>query len=245
VVEAASFRLLVYASPDDLAPIVVRRTPVHDGPRTAAPPATGRVELLPGAVVDIVQRRAGWAEVAHRTEDGVEVRGWIPRDTVGSRFAPGDVATPSLDAHTIGLEPGATVRRGPKSEPLVSVPEGARWTARDLGRAGRYRRVRLSAPCRPGFVAEGVVLRSETGRPDPQPVQCTPASAASWGELADAPRRLLAPGTTLLERADGDVVGVTLSETEVADTGDGALWLASPWGPLPVAVPTPLAPPDG
>jgi hypothetical protein len=246
VAEFGGVRMLLYASPEDLAMIVRRDGPLHEGPGAPAPEADARVELRVGAVLDVQQRRPGWVEVVVR--DGPhELAGWLPQDVVGVEFEPPEVDPLPPPGRQLRLAaPGTIVARDGTTVVYTLGDTQPQWWVSAQQRRGRLTRVRYDPPCDGRWRVEGYVptpRRKRREHPDPSSSPC-PAGAGVLPMQDDAePRVRLGARTILLERPAGQPVGITLRPVEVVDRGDDTYWLPSPWGPLPVAIADPQTTP--
>lgn len=251
VVTDGDVRLLVHVQRADAAPVIARRAPLRPSPTTVLgdPPRRGHVVLLPGAWVDVVERRDGAVKVAYAYEDpmgtdDLHASGWVDADAIGST---GTILRPED-------RPTDTVLIARRPTPLLRTPGGKRLARVDADEAVFVLRPRKAdgmhlvehePPCVDvhafvGFVAARNLWHPYTnnvhgcGRVGDEP------PPPLWGEAEAAPRVHVAAGRFLIDTASPTVVGCVVRATELADLGDERVAVPTMWGPLAVA----LAPED-
>jgi hypothetical protein len=226
--------LLLWIDADDVAPQLVRVTTLHDRASMITKAGDGVLELAPGELLEVLERRGPAARI--RTRDEPALTGWIDATALGTTWE-SKPFTLRLDAlikagTTIAVRPG-----GPALHRLAPMVTG-KHDAFVIAKRGAWLEVEVVEVCRPMVRVRGFVRASTTEIVGPMGggSSCGRGSGSgvpSWGELANAaPERFAA--NTELQSADAKLVGRMRSDGELRRGQDGVLRIVTRWGLLPV-----------
>lgn len=230
--------LLLWIDAEDVLPQLQRTVVLHTDATLSSKPDEGTIELAPGELVEVLERRDELARVG--TRDG-GLTGWIDAGALGPTWENGGFERTEQFAR---VRPGTSVLARPGGTALFVLPDRDEHDARVLGKQTGWLRIEYVAPCRTTLRVRGFVRANTTEVTDEEPFglgTCgaggRPAPAApGWGALRDAPPQRLAIDTPL-RTADGLLVGRVQRDNDLRRGADGALHAATGWGLLPVHAP--------
>lgn len=239
VITDADVTLLVWVDAGDLAPQLQHPAAIAGG----AAGSRSSVELAPGEIVHVEAARGDRRRV--RTRDGL--RGWVDVDALGPTFVPMKFEAPKLDRPVRGRMPVFDRPGGARLPAPETDREATTWVHAVGPTEHGWTPIEYVPPCRRTLRIRGWVhTATPVIRMRPPTVRCGLTVRVGPVKPGVPPTRAL-----VLVRADtelvderGELVGRVRRDHRVAVGDDGALRIATVWGPMRVWVGATLGPPS-